>query len=85
MCQARPNHLFQSAQQVQLALPGVRDPAPWYDSGPEHPHSLEHNLDERCSLKKRRFDKIVEARINGSTYPIVQPHNRQPEVILGVP
>jgi hypothetical protein len=61
--------------------PGPTEPAdaadrtPWHDSGPKHPHSLEHNLDEHDSLKKCQFDQMVEARItwiNGSTFPIAQ-------------
>jgi hypothetical protein len=42
-----------TAQQPGLASLARRaDPALLHDSGPEHPHSLEHNLDERDSLKK---------------------------------
>jgi hypothetical protein len=55
---------------------GAGSPASWRVSGLEHPFSLEHNLDERDSLKKCRFDQMVEARItwiNGSTYTVTQP------------
>jgi hypothetical protein len=40
---------------------GAVGPAPWCASGPKHRLSLEHNLDERDSLRKRRFDQVVEA------------------------
>jgi hypothetical protein len=76
ICKARLNHLVQQALQVRPALPGAADPPPWHDYGPDHRHSLEHNLDKRDSLKKRWFDQRVEARItwiNGSTYPVAQP------------
>jgi hypothetical protein len=69
-------HVSCTAEPPGSASPaGAAGPAPWHDSSPEHPHSLKHNLDEHDSLKKRRFDQMVEVRItriNGPTYPIAQ-------------
>jgi hypothetical protein len=76
-------HVSCTAELPGSASPaGAAGPAPWHDSSPEHPHSLKHNLDEHDSLKKRRFDQMVEVRItriNGPTYPIAQA--RQPSSI----
>jgi hypothetical protein len=52
---------------------GAAGPTQWYDPGPEHFYSLEHNLDDCDSLEECRFDQTLNSRIAliiGSTYPI---------------
>jgi hypothetical protein len=55
---------------------GAAGAAPWLVSSPKHHLSLEHNLDEHDSLRKRRFDQMLDdmiTSINRSTYPVAQP------------
>jgi hypothetical protein len=81
-------HVLGTAEPPGPAGPaGAASPALWHVPSPEHPLSLQQYLDKRHSLMKHQFDQRVEARItwiNGSTCLAAQPHNRHPEVILGV-
>jgi hypothetical protein len=59
-----------------VGLVGAACPATWRVPSPKHRLSLEHNLDKRDSLRKHRFDQMVETRITWihvSNYPVTQP------------
>jgi hypothetical protein len=71
---AEPPRIASLAGAARLA--GAASPAAWRVPGPKHCLFLKHNLDEQDSLKKRRLDQVVVARITwiiGSTYLVTQP------------